>query len=158
MTPERRHRCLHKEQAHLYATQVCCLCIFWFRVRLLWVLEIAMEYSRHNGLNHPLVKHSWLKWSRDKYNTWRNKGLGLAYSSHNARKKLLTTCQHWKHNITCLSDWPIHRCRSQLRPSRCPNLSCDQFSQTCSTGGKIAPGVYILPHKAKQACISCLIK
>jgi len=31
----------------------------------------------------------------------------------------------------------------------CPNLSCDQLSQSCSAGGKIAPGVYILPHKAK---------
>ena len=64
------------------------------------------------------------------------------------RKKLLTTCQHWKHNITCLSDWPICRCHSQLRQSSCPNWSCDQFSQSCSASGKIAPGVYILPHKA----------
>ena len=37
---------------HLYATHLCCLCIFWFRVRLLWVLEIAMDCCRHNGLNH----------------------------------------------------------------------------------------------------------
>jgi len=44
----------------------------------------------------------------------RNKGLGLAYSSHNASKKLLIACQHWKRNITCLSDWPIYRCHSQL--------------------------------------------
>ena len=34
-----------------------------------------MDCGRHNGLNHilveyiwPLVKHSWLKWSHDKYN------------------------------------------------------------------------------------------
>ena len=76
-------------------------------------------------------------------------GLGLAYSTHNdnARNKLLTTCQHWKHNITCLSDWTICRCHSQMRHSSCPNLSCDQFSQSCSAGGKIAPGVYTLPHK-----------
>jgi len=26
---------------------------FWFRVTLLWVLEIAMGCSRHNGSNHP---------------------------------------------------------------------------------------------------------
>jgi len=61
-----------------------------------------------------------LKWSRDKYNTQRNKGLSLAYSLHNARKKLLTTCQH---NITGLSDWNIYRCHSQLRQSSCLNLS-----------------------------------
>jgi len=73
-------------------------------------------------------------------------------SSHNARKKLLTTCQHRKHNITCLSDWPIYRCHSQLRQSSCPNLSCDQFSQSCLTGGKIVPGVYILPHKIIVTC------
>jgi len=83
--------------------------------------------------------------------------LGLAYSSHNARKKLLTTCQHWKHNITCLSDWPIYRCHSQLRQSSCPNFSCDQFSQSCSAAGKIAPGVYILPHKAKQEKLNCYV-
>jgi len=67
-------------------------------------------------------------------------------------KKLLTTCQHRKHNITCLSDWPIYRCHSQLRQRSCPNLSCDQFRQSCSAGGKIAPGVYILPHKVIVAC------
>jgi len=33
------------------------------------------------------------------------------------------------------------------------DLSCYQFSQSCLAGGKIAPGVYILPHKAKQECI-----
>ena len=52
----------------LYATRVCCLCIFWFRVRLLWVLEIAMGCSTHNRLNHPFragvgnlwhVCHTW---------------------------------------------------------------------------------------------------
>jgi len=83
---------------------------------------------------------------------WRNKGLGLAYSSHNARKKLLTTYQHWKHNIACLSDWLIYRCYSQV----VKNLSCDQFSQSCLAGGKIAPRESILPHKAQQECISCL--
>ena len=61
-----------------------------------------------------------------------------------------------KHNITCLSDWPIYRCHSQLRQLSCPNLSCDQFSQSYSAGGKIGPGVYILPCKAEQECISCL--
>ena len=34
-----------------------CLCIFWFRVRLLWVLEIAMECSRHDGWNYPFRVH-----------------------------------------------------------------------------------------------------
>jgi len=44
----------------------------------------------------------------------RDKGLGLAYSSHNANKKLLTTCQHWNHDITCLSGWAIYRRHSRL--------------------------------------------
>jgi len=61
----------------------------------------------------PLIKHSWLKWSHDKYNH-RDKGLGLAYSLQNANKKLLTACQHWNHDITCLSDWVICRHHSQL--------------------------------------------
>jgi len=34
-----------------------CLCIFWFRVRLLWALEIAMECSGHDGWNHPIRVH-----------------------------------------------------------------------------------------------------
>ena len=35
-----------------------CLCIYWFRVRLLWVLvQIAMEYSRHVGSKHPIRVH-----------------------------------------------------------------------------------------------------
>jgi len=38
------------------------------------------------------------------------------------------------------------------------NLSCDQFSQSCLAGGKIAPGIYILRHKAKQECIFSLVK
>jgi len=81
----------------------------------------------------PLVKHSWLKWSRDKCNTERDKGLSLAYSSHNVNKKLLTACRRSNHvnRPTCLSDWGIHRCHSQLRQSCCPNLSCDQFCQSC---------------------------
>ena len=125
-----------------------------------------MDCSRRNGLNHPFRVH--LTFSQTQLVElvmWqvqyiRNKGLGLAYCSHNASKKLLTACQHWKHNITCLSDWAIYRWHSQLRQSCCPNLSCDQFSQSCSAGGKVAPGVYILPHKAMQECRSmfCLIK
>jgi len=60
--------------------------------------------------------------------------------------------------ITCPSHWPIYRRHSQLRQSCCPNLSCDQFSQSCLAGGKIAPEMYILPHNAKQECIFYLIK
>jgi len=104
---------------------------------------MLFEYIR------PLVKHNWLKWSCDKYNMYRNKGFGFAYSSHNANKKLLTACQHWNHDITCLSDCVFYWCYSQLRQSCCPNLSCYKFSQSCSVGGKIALGVYILPQKAK---------
>ena len=39
----------------------------------------------------------------------RDKGLGLTYSSHNANKKLLTACQTWNHDITCLSNYAIYR-------------------------------------------------
>jgi len=38
---------------HMFA----CLCICWFRVRLLWVLEIAMDCSRHDRWNHPIKVH-----------------------------------------------------------------------------------------------------
>jgi len=30
------------------------LYICWFRVRLLWVQEIAIDCSRHDGWNHPI--------------------------------------------------------------------------------------------------------
>jgi len=38
---------------HMFA----CLCICWIRGRVLWVLEIAMEYSRRDGWNHPITIH-----------------------------------------------------------------------------------------------------
>jgi len=84
---------------HMFA----CLCICWFRVRLLWVLELlltavgTMDETILLEYIWPLVKHSWLKWSHDKHNTQRDKGLGSAYSSHKANKKMLTACQHWNH-------------------------------------------------------------
>jgi len=42
----------------------------------------------------------------------KKQGLSLAYSSHNPSEKLLTACQHWNQDITCLSDWLICRCHS----------------------------------------------
>jgi len=36
---------------HMFA----CLYIWWFRLRLLWVLEIAMDCSRHSIWNHLRV-------------------------------------------------------------------------------------------------------
>jgi len=40
---------------HMFA----CLCICWFRA--LWVLEITMDSSRHDGLNHPIRVHLTLR-------------------------------------------------------------------------------------------------
>ena len=114
-----------------------------------------MDCSRHNRLNHPFRENlnfnqtqlvEMVMW-QVQYVKKQGTSLGLSYSSHSASKKLLTACQHWKHTITCLSAWPMYRCHSQLRQSCCPNLSVDRFSQPCSAGGKIAPGVYILLHK-----------
>jgi len=73
---------------HMFA----CLCICWFRVRLLWVLELlltavgTMDETILLEYIWPLVKHSWLKWSHDKHNTQRDKGLGSAYNSLPALK------------------------------------------------------------------------
>ena len=47
--------------------------------KLLWTASGTTDYTILS------IKHSWLKWLRHKYNTERNKGLGLGYSSHNAR-------------------------------------------------------------------------
>jgi len=44
--------------------------------------------------------------------------------------------------INCLTDWAIYRRHSQLRRSCCLSLSCDQFSHSCSAGGKIGLGAY----------------
>ena len=105
-----------------------------------------------SGLNHRLVKHK------------RNKGLGSAYSSHNARKKLLTACQHWNHDITCLSDWPIYRCHNQLRPSVKlsklvmwpvqPNMFgwWQNSSRSVYSASQGKTGVYTLPHKITVTC------
>jgi len=42
---------------------------------------------------------------------------------------------------------------NQLRKSCVLNLSCDQFNQLCLAEGKIAPGVFILPHEAKLVSV-----
>jgi len=66
-----------------------------------------------------------------------------------------------KINLPAMKPWhylSIRLTHLQISQSSCPNLSYDQFSQSCLAGGKIAPGVYILPHKAKQECIFYLIK
>jgi len=140
---------------HLYATHVCCLCIFWIRVRLLWVLEIAMDCSRHNGWNHPIRIHLTFRQTQlVEMVTWqvqhvKKQRFRFTCSSHSASEKLLAACQHWKHNITCVTaNWDSHAIQT---------CHCDQLSQSCSAGGKIASGVYIL-SQGKQECIFCLTK
>ena len=67
----------------------------------------------------------------------------------NAPRTFFLTCKvkTSKMRLNVASDWAIYRRHSQLRQSCCPNLSCDQFSQSCLVDGKIAPGVYIMPYK-----------
>jgi len=77
--------------------------------------------------------------------------MGLAYSSHNANKKLLTACQHWNHDITCLSDWAIYRRHILTVTVMLSKLVMWPVHPTA--GGKIAPGVYILPHTAKKTLL-----
>ena len=48
-----RYVCTRSKPTYTQHILAECLCIFWFRVRLLWVLESAMECSRHNRLNRP---------------------------------------------------------------------------------------------------------
>jgi len=127
-----------------------------------------MKCSRHDGWNHPIrIYFTFSQTQLVEMVTWQvqyvtRQGFRFSLSSYNANEKLLTACQHSNHDITCLSDLPIYKCHSQLRQSCCPNLSCDQFSQSCSAGGKVAPEVCIVPHKIIVTCViifcSCGLK
>jgi len=69
----------------------------------------------------------------------------------------VTQCkQEGANTLPALKSWHYFSIRlSHLQRSQStetvmlPNMSCDQFSQSCLAGGKIATGVYILPHEAK---------
>jgi len=50
-------------------------------------------------------------------------------------------------NNTC------YRHHNQLDKSCVPNLSCDQFNQSCLAESKLALGVFILPHETKQTLL-----
>jgi len=146
------------------ATHVCCLCIFYFRVRL-WVLEIPMDCNRHNGLNHPFRIHLTLSQTQlVEMVTWQVQHIkkqGFRFSLH------FTHCkQEAVNNLPALKAWHLVY---HTDPFTNVTVNWDvklskfvmwlvQPIMWCSAGGKIALGVYILPHKAKQECISCLIK
>jgi len=80
-----------------YMLACLALCICWFRVTLLWVLEIAMDCSTPDRQSHPIRVH--LTFSQTQLVevvTWQiqyvKRDKGLAYSSHNANKRQLTAC------------------------------------------------------------------
>jgi len=92
------------------------LCICWFKVRLLWVLEIAVDCSRHDGWNHPVRIHLTLSQAQlVEMVTWqiqyvKRQGFRFSLQFTQCKQEAAKVCQHRNHDVTCLSDWAIYRC------------------------------------------------